>query len=72
MTAPTTPCYGCHDRSAICHAQCTKYQDWLAEIRAIKDNVRAERIGDRLANERLMDVSAKRQRRNHMQGRRGK
>ena len=28
MRAGMTPCYGCDDRSAECHAKCERYKTW--------------------------------------------
>jgi len=51
-----SPCYTCLRHSAICHAQCVEYHDWVAQLKkdraaklAVRDadihiSVNAERI----------------------------
>jgi hypothetical protein len=34
-----TPCKDCKDRHVNCHSKCDKYNDWKAEIAAIKERV---------------------------------
>lgn len=65
---PCTP--ECPKRSAICHAQCVTYHEWVAALRAKKHNAWAARSGQRDAAQRHNDMYAARQRREHMNGRR--
>ena len=30
------PCYGCADRSPVCHAECERYREWKAAYEADK------------------------------------
>lgn len=64
------PCRDCDRRSAICHAQCVEYHEWAAALRAEKAKAWAEASGHRELAERAHDVSAKRKRKEHMNGRR--
>ena len=48
------PCYGCTDRSPVCHAQCAAYREWLKEYREIKARTRRT-DGEQAAEEFLFD-----------------
>lgn len=37
------PCYGCKDRTEICHSECKKYIDWKAEHDAKREQDARER-----------------------------
>ena len=40
------PCYGCDDRSVLCHSKCSKYQEWSVNDREQKEKERKQRIYD--------------------------
>lgn len=65
------PCRYCTPpkRNEYCHGNCQEYKDWAGEVKAIKQKAWNDTEGRRKANERMMDVSAKRERRKHMNGR---
>ena len=57
-----TPCFGCEDRTSICHAKCEMYIAWSDERRRII----AEREGDRAADDVTARAVAKANRRRHL------
>ena len=71
MKIPENPCRYCvpPKRTEDCHAYCSEYIDWSALSRKIKQESWAKHEGTKQANERLMDVSARLERRKHMNGR---
>ena len=60
-----TPCFGCEDRTAICHAKCEMYRGWSDERRRII----AEREGDRAADDVTAEAVARALRKRHLRKR---
>lgn len=38
-----TPCHGCTERRAGCHAECEKYKTWVEEREAEKEELRRKK-----------------------------
>lgn len=53
------PCYECQERSEICHAQCTRYHDWVLEVKSERDAARAGRDAD-AHTKRTIEINSKR------------
>ena len=69
MMKGDTPCLRCEDRHLGCHSECERYKAMKAERQAIKDTIRANGDGGRIAREFLSDSVARTLRR-HRQTRR--
>ena len=46
-----SPCYGCTERAAGCHAGRGKYLSWKAEDKAKREAVKKNREGERIAQD---------------------
>ena len=59
------PCYGCEDRTAICHDDCKKYISWKIEHDARREQEAKERAFRHEINDFKQSVIQKVRKNNH-------
>ena len=55
VSASQSPCYGCHDRYALCHTECGKYKAWRAELGDKKKHEKQENAYSSYQHEKISE-----------------
>lgn len=59
----SSPCYGCSERHAGCHAECDRYKHWQVEHAAEKDARYRQAQPDAIANRYAIELTHKKRKR---------
>ena len=60
MRSGITPCYGCEDRTAVCHAKCEMYKAWSEDRRKSIESRSGVRDANWVTNEAIAKAYKKR------------
>lgn len=55
---PISPCKGCEDRAIQCHSSCIRYNEWSAQAKQIKSDIKKMLYKERMVED--YEINARR------------